>query len=104
MDAVRWVLGENNVRNLRGSKGSGIFCGTDSKRAHGMAAVEMLIDMLMALFPQYREINLAASCFARGKQFTINRPGAQGYTTYLRNRFGQEGLCHNQSGVNWSSS
>ncbi|MGI6468859.1 MAG: chromosome segregation protein SMC [Syntrophomonadaceae bacterium] len=76
VDAVRWVLGENNVRNLRGSKGEDIiFCGTDSKRAHGMAAVEMLIDNADGFIPlEYREINLARKLFRSGEsEFTINR-------------------------------
>lgn len=76
VDAVRWVLGENNVRNLRGQKGEDIiFCGTDSKRAHGMAAVEMLIDNGDAFLPlAYEEINLTRKLFRSGEsEFSINR-------------------------------
>ena len=76
VDAVRWVLGENNIRNLRGHKGEDIiFCGTDSKRAHGMATVEMLIDNGDGFLPlEYGEINLARKLFRSGEsEFTINR-------------------------------
>ena len=76
VDAVRWVLGESNIRNLRGSKGEDIiFCGTDSKRAHGMAVVEMLIDNADGFIPlEYREINLARKLFRSGEsEFTVNR-------------------------------
>jgi chromosome segregation protein len=76
VDAVRWVLGENNVRNLRGQKGEDIiFCGTDSKRAQGMASVEILIDNGDGFLPlDYVEVNLARKLFRSGEsEFAINR-------------------------------
>lgn len=76
VDAVRWVLGENNIRNLRGQKGEDvIFCGTDSKRAHGMALVEILIDNGDRFLPlEYEELNLARKLFRSGEsEFSINR-------------------------------
>lgn len=76
VDAVRWVLGENNIRNLRGQKGEDIiFCGTDSKRAHGMATVEMLIDNGDGFLPlEYEELNLTRKLFRSGEsEFSINR-------------------------------
>ncbi len=76
VDAVRWVLGENNIRNLRGQKGEDIiFCGTDSKRAQGMALVEMVIDNGDGFLPlDYTEIDLSRKLFRTGEsEFAINR-------------------------------
>lgn len=44
-DAVRWVLGEQNVRNLRGQKTEDIiFAGSASRRAKNGAEVTMVLD------------------------------------------------------------
>ena len=41
-DAIKWVLGEQNVRNLRGTKAEDIiFNGSDSRRAMGVAEVSL---------------------------------------------------------------
>lgn len=44
-DAMRWVLGEQSTKNLRGSKMEDvIFSGTDSRRAVGYAEVTLRLD------------------------------------------------------------
>ena len=44
-DAIRWVLGEQNVRNLRGAKAEDvIFTGSASRRALGVADVSLTFD------------------------------------------------------------
>lgn len=76
VDAIRWCLGENNVRNLRGSKGEDIiFNGTDDKRAQSMAFVEMVVDNQEQILPvEYGEVNLARKLFRSGEsEFYINK-------------------------------
>ena len=44
-DAIRWVLGEQSPRLLRGGKMEDvIFAGTASRRSRGMAEVTLVID------------------------------------------------------------
>ncbi|NUN98612.1 MAG: AAA family ATPase, partial [Candidatus Omnitrophica bacterium] len=44
-DAVRWVLGEQNPRDLRANRMQDlIFAGTNARKAEGMAEVRLLLD------------------------------------------------------------
>ena len=44
-DAVRWVLGEQNVRNLRGQKAEDIiFSGSETRQAKNGAEVQLVLD------------------------------------------------------------
>ena len=44
-DALRWVLGETNVRHLRGKKSEDlIFAGSDGRGQVGMAQVSLTLD------------------------------------------------------------
>ena len=46
VDAVRWVLGEQSVKNLRGDGGMSdvIFAGSASRKAKNVASVELIFD------------------------------------------------------------
>src|ERR671938_908226 len=45
VDAVRWVLGEQSARSLRGGEMTDvIFNGSASRRSHGMAEVTLTFD------------------------------------------------------------
>jgi chromosome segregation protein len=76
VDAIRWVIGEANIRHLRGQKSEDvIFNGTDDKKAQGMAHVEMLLDNSDQILPlDYSEITLARKVFRSGEsEFYINK-------------------------------
>jgi chromosome segregation protein len=76
VDAVRWCLGESNIRHLRGQKGEDvIFNGTDNKRALGMALVELSIENGDGILPlDYDEVNISRKLFRSGEsEFYINK-------------------------------
>jgi len=76
VDAIRWVLGEANVRHLRGNKNDDvIFNGTDNKRGLGMAHVEIVLDNSDHFLPlDYSEITISRKIFRNGEsEFYINK-------------------------------
>jgi chromosome segregation protein len=76
VDAIRWVIGEANIRHLRGQKSEDvIFNGTDDKKAQGMAHVEMLLNNSDQILPlDYNDINVTRKVFRSGEsEFYINK-------------------------------
>lgn len=76
VDAVRWCLGESNIRHLRGQKGEDvIFNGTDNKRPLGMALVELSIENGDGILPlDYDEVNIGRKLFRSGEsEYYINK-------------------------------
>jgi len=76
VDAIRWVLGESNIRHLRGQKNEDvIFNGTDKKKALGMAYVEMTVDNSDHNLPvDYSEVTVGRKVFRSGEsEFYINK-------------------------------
>lgn len=76
VDAIRWALGESNVRNLRGLKNEDvIFNGTDSRKALGMAYVEMTLDNGDHILPiDYSEVTVGRKIFRSGEsEFYLNK-------------------------------
>lgn len=76
VDAVRWVLGEANVRSLRGYKNEDvIFNGTDKKRGLGMAQVDLTMDNSEGFLPlAYNEITISRKIFRSGEsEFSLNK-------------------------------
>ncbi len=74
-DAVRWVLGEQNPRNLRGEKMSDlIFGGTERRPAEGLAEVSMLLDNSDGYFPiAYTELQVTRRIYGSGEtEYLIN--------------------------------
>ena len=75
-DAVRWVLGEQRARALRGAKMEDIiFNGTDSQKPLGMAEVSItLADCSEFLGLEYDEVCVARRVFRSGESgYFINR-------------------------------
>ncbi|MBN2684466.1 MAG: chromosome segregation protein SMC [Pontiellaceae bacterium] len=75
-DAVRWVLGEQRARALRGAKMEDIiFNGTDSSKPLGMAEVSItLADCTAALGIEYDEVCITRRVFRSGESgYFLNR-------------------------------
>src|SRR5690554_7996717 len=52
-DALRWVMGEQSAKSLRGQKMEDIiFAGSEGKKPLGMAEVQLTLDNSEGFFPQ----------------------------------------------------
>lgn len=74
-DAIRWALGEQSIRLLRGSTlADVIFAGTSSRKQSGMAEVTVVIDNGDRAIPlEYDEVSVTRRVFRNGEsQFLIN--------------------------------
>lgn len=74
-DAIRWVLGEQSIRYLRGSKMEDvIFSGTDKRRPLGYAEVSIIFDNKDQLLPiDYNEVSIKRRMFRSGEsEYYIN--------------------------------
>ncbi len=76
VDAVRWVLGEQSVRNLRGdgSMSDVIFAGSASRKAKNAASVELVFDNSDHYLPvDFAEISIKRRVFRTGEnEYFIN--------------------------------
>lgn len=75
-DAVRWVLGEQRVKTLRGSKMEDvIFNGTKHRKSLGLAEVKLTFDNSNAFFPlDYGEISIIRKVHRSGdSEYYINQ-------------------------------
>lgn len=74
-DAIRWVLGEQSPKMLRGGKMEEvIFSGTASRRSRGMAEVTLVIDNSEGELPiDYNEVAITRRMFRSGEsEYSIN--------------------------------
>ena len=74
-DAVRWVLGEQRVKQLRGSSMQDvIFAGTQSRRPLGFAYVAITLDNSDGALPvDYREVTVARRIYRSGEsEYLLN--------------------------------
>jgi len=74
-DAIRWVLGEQSAKSLRGSKMEDIiFSGSDSRKPLNFAEVTLTLDNEDGALPlDYNEISVARRIFRSGEsEFYIN--------------------------------
>lgn len=75
-DAVRWVLGEQSAKSLRGSKMEDvIFSGSTQRRPVGMAEVSLIFDNSTGIFPlDFREVTITRRVYRDGEgQYLINK-------------------------------
>ncbi len=74
-DAIRWVLGEQNAKNLRGAKMEDvIFSGSATRKAVNFAAVTLTLDNQDGYFPmEFTEIAITRRVFRSGdSEYLIN--------------------------------
>lgn len=75
-DAVRWVLGEQRVKTLRGNKMEDvIFNGTKHRKSLGLAEVKLTFDNSNQFFPlEYDEISIVRRVYRSGdSEYLINQ-------------------------------
>ena len=76
VDAVRWVLGEQSVKNLRGDGGMSdvIFAGSESRKAKNVASVELVFDNSdHYLNVEYSEVSVKRRVYRSGEnEYFIN--------------------------------
>ena len=76
VDSIRWVLGEQSVKNLRGSKMEDvIFAGSAERRPLGMAQVSLTLDNSARIFDlDYEEVTVSRRLYRSGEsEYLINK-------------------------------
>lgn len=76
IDAVRWVLGEQSMKSLRGNKLEDvIFSGSDTRKPIQRAEVSLVLDNSTGIFPlPYEEVKVTRRVFRSGEsEFFINQ-------------------------------
>ncbi|MFV0315140.1 MAG: chromosome segregation protein SMC, partial [Anaerotignum sp.] len=74
-DAIRWVLGEQRAKSLRGDKMEDvIFAGTENRKPLGFAEVSITLDNLEKTLPlEYTEVQISRRVFRSGEsEYRIN--------------------------------
>ncbi|PAE26874.1 chromosome segregation protein SMC [Bacillus sp. 7894-2] len=75
-DAIRWVLGEQSAKSLRGAKMEDvIFAGSDSRRAQNFAEVTLTLDNAEQGLPiDYSEVSVTRRVYRSGdSEYLINK-------------------------------
>lgn len=75
-DAIRWVLGEQSPKMLRGGKMEEvIFAGTENRKSKGMAEVTLVIDNTSHILPiDYSEVAITRRMYRSGESgYYINK-------------------------------
>ena len=75
-DAIRWVLGEQSMKSLRGAKSEDIiFAGTQERKSLGFAEVSIVIDNSDAKLPiEYAEVTVTRKIYRNGETgYFINK-------------------------------
>ena len=75
-DAIRWVLGEQSMKSLRGQTSSDIiFAGTQNRKSLGFAEVSIIIDNSDSKLPiEYNEVTVTRKIYRSGETgYFINK-------------------------------
>lgn len=75
-DAISWVLGEQNIRNLRGTRAQDvIFAGSERRKALGMAEVSLTLDNSCGSLPlEFSEVTVTRRAFRSGdSEYFVNK-------------------------------
>lgn len=74
-DAIRWVLGEQNIRNLRGTKSEDIiFAGSAARKPLNVAEVSLVFANDGTLPVDFREVVVTRRLYRSGEsEYAINR-------------------------------
>ena len=75
-DAIRWVLGEQSMKSLRGAKSEDvIFAGTQARKSLGFAEVSIVIDNTDGRLPiEYTEVTVTRKIYRSGETgYFINK-------------------------------
>lgn len=76
VDSIRWVLGEQSMKSLRGHKSEDvIFAGTQARKPVGFAEVSLYIDNSKAILPiEYEEVVITRRLYRSGEsEYLINK-------------------------------
>lgn len=75
-DAIKWVLGEQSAKSLRGGKMDDvIFAGTEKRTPLGYAEVRLIFDNESGLIPvEYKEVSITRKLYKTGEsEYYINK-------------------------------
>lgn len=75
-DAIRWVMGEQSIKSLRGSRMEDvIFSGTEVRKPQGFAEVSLVLDNSERIFPiDYEEVTVTRRVYRSGEgEYFINK-------------------------------
>ena len=76
VDAIRWILGEQSMKSLRGSKSQDIiFAGTQNRKSLGFAEASLVFDNTDGSLPiEYEEVTITRKLFRSGETgYFINK-------------------------------
>lgn len=93
-DAIRWVLGEQNIRNLRGTKAADIiFSGSAQRKALGVAEVSLVFENQGDMAIDFKEVVVTRRLYRSGEsEFFLNRAPCRLKDIY--NLFADTGIGH----------